>query len=83
MLDLGINSESISFEVALEALGQGRQPFMAAIEAEKEKAHPSEPYIKYCEMRLAALDELQDELRPTDTETIRQILDRTGIFFKA
>ncbi|UIX82633.1 hypothetical protein [Xylella fastidiosa] len=31
MLDLGINSGSISYEVALEVLGQSRQPFMQAI----------------------------------------------------
>lgn len=31
MLDLGINSSSISYEVALEVLGQSRQPFMQAI----------------------------------------------------
>ena len=35
MLDLGINSGSISYEVALEVLGQNRQPFMQAIHEER------------------------------------------------
>ena len=42
MLDLGINSSSISYEVALEVLGQSRQPFMQAIHEEKQKPAPSQ-----------------------------------------
>ncbi|WP_034350473.1 hypothetical protein [Herbaspirillum sp. GW103] len=70
----------VRYEVALEVLGQGRQPFMQAIHDEQQKAKPSQDFIRYCEMRLAALDELQDSLTPTDTETIQRILDADAAF---
>jgi len=76
MLDLGINSNSISYEVALEVLGQSRQPFMQAIHDEMQKPAPSQVFIRYCKSRLAALDEMQDELQPTDLGTIERILSR-------
>jgi len=76
MLDLGINSNSISYEVALEVLGQSRQPFMQAIHDEMQKSAPSQVFIRYCESRLAALDEMQDELQPTDLGTIERILTK-------
>jgi len=74
-VNLGINNDGIQYEVALEILGQERQPLMAAIRLEKEKAQPSAAFVRYCEMRLAALDELQTNLRSTDRDTIGQILD--------
>lgn len=76
MLDLGINSSSISYEVALEVLGQSRQPFMQAIHEEKQKPAPSQVFIRYCESRLAALDELQEGLQPSDLATIERILTK-------
>ena len=76
MLDLGINSKSISYEVALEVLGQSRQPFMQAIHDEMQKPAPSQVFIRYCESRLAALDEMQDGLQPTDLGTIERILTK-------
>lgn len=82
MLNLGINSGSISYEVALEVLGQSRQPFMQAIHDERQKPTPSLVFIRYCENRLAALDELQDDLQPTDLGTIERILNRGGDAFK-
>ncbi|MCD8459803.1 antitoxin (plasmid) [Xylella taiwanensis] len=84
MLDLGINSGSISYEVALEVLGQRRQPFMQAIYEEKQKPVPSQAFIRYCENRLAALDELQETLQPTDLTTIERIITKgeSDIAFK-
>jgi hypothetical protein len=82
-MDLGINTPSIKYEVALENLGQGRQPFMNAIREEKAKPRPSEAFIKYCEMRLAAIDEMLDELQPEDTDTIEKIINKSGEFFRA
>jgi hypothetical protein len=73
-IDLGINSDSISYEVALDVLGQSRQPFMTAIREEEAKATPSRPFVRYCEARLRAIDELQDELEPSDRDTIERIL---------
>lgn len=76
MLDLGINSSSISYEVALEILGQHRQPFMQAIYEERRKPTPSQAFIRYCQARLMALDELQDSLQPADLDTIERILTK-------
>jgi hypothetical protein len=67
--------DGIKYEVALEVLGQGRQPFMNAIIEENNKATPSQPLINYCKARLSAIDDLQDELAPSDMDTIRLILD--------
>lgn len=80
VLDLGINSDSIAFEVALEALGQSRQPFMQAIAQERTKPGASDAFIRYCEARLAAIDALQDELQPSDMDTVRRILTRDPLF---
>ena len=82
MLDLGINSESISYEVALEVLGQSRQPFMQAIHDERRKAAPSQALIGYCEPRLKAIDELQESLQPADRSTIERILSKTDPVFR-
>lgn len=67
--------KGIRYEVALEVLGQGRQPFLNAIVEERKKASPSEAFIQYCKMRLNAITELQENLRARDTETIDRILD--------
>lgn len=75
-IDLGINSDSIKYEVALEILGQARQPFMNAIHEEKAKATPCAALIRFYEARLRALDELQDALSPSDMNAIEQILDK-------
>ncbi len=82
MIDLGINSDSIKYEVALEVLGQDLQPLMEAIRIEKEKAKPSTAAITYFEMRMRAIDELQQELRPTDLDTINQIHDKNNRLFR-
>lgn len=79
---LGINSDSIKYEVALEILGQELQPFMEAIRQEKGKAEPSQAFIRYCEMRMAALGELQDSLRTTDRDTVEKILDAGNELFR-
>jgi hypothetical protein len=78
--DLGINSDSIAYEIALEALGQSRQPFMQAIARERAEPASSAAFIRYCEARLAAIDSLQDELAPTDRATVHRILGRDPVF---
>lgn len=62
------------YEVAIEILGGSRQPFMTQIIREKEKENPSQQMIKFCQMRLDAIDELQYELRSDDYDTIERIL---------
>lgn len=81
-IDLGINDASIKYEVALGALGGDLQPFLEAIRLEKEKAKPSAAAITYFEMRMRAIDELQQELRPADLDTINQILDPNNRLFR-
>lgn len=76
----GLNGESIAFEVALEALGQSRQPVMQAIALERAKPAPSAAFIRYCETRLAAIDTLQQDLHPSDLDTVRRILARDSLF---
>ena len=39
-------------------------------------------FIRYCESRLAALDELQETLQPTDLATIERILTKGEPAFK-
>jgi hypothetical protein len=39
--------------------------------------------IRYCEMRLAALDELQGSLRAEDADTVTQILDKNNRLFRS
>ncbi len=75
MQSLGINSESIDYEVALENLGQRLQPFIMALQHEREKAQPSAALIAYCEAQMAAISALQEDLRVNDHETIARILN--------
>ncbi|MFT3778262.1 MAG: antitoxin [Ottowia sp.] len=75
MRDLGINSGSIDYEVALEILGQSLQPFIMTIQREREKPHPSKALIAYCKARMAAIGDLQEDLRVNDRETIERILN--------
>lgn len=74
-LDLGINGDSINYEVALERLGQCLQPLMEQLRLERAKASPSQSYIDYGTAQLAAIDRLQCDLEPTDRELIMKILD--------
>ncbi|AIC11714.1 hypothetical protein D934_13785 (plasmid) [Xylella fastidiosa subsp. sandyi Ann-1] len=43
---------------------------------------PSQVFIRYCENRLAALDEIQETLQPTDLATIERILTKGDLVFK-
>ena len=79
---LGINNDSVQYEVALEILGQELQPLIRTIGEEKEKASPSAALIKYCEMRQAAINELQHSLRVEDRGTIERILDTEDSLFR-
>ena len=75
VLNLGINSDSINYEVALEALGQSRQPLMEQLRLERLKAQPCQAYLDYCEARLEAIDQLQAELETEDLDIIAKILN--------
>lgn len=76
ILNLGINNPGVTYEVALDVLGQRMQPFIMAIVEEKAKLNPSEALIAYCEARKTALSLMQDGLQPDDKATIAAILDK-------
>lgn len=66
-------AEGVAFEVAIENLGADRQRFQRAIAEENEKAEPSKLLIHYCNERLKLIGYMQDELRETDLDLIKQI----------
>ena len=75
MVDLGINSAGVSYEVALEVLGQKRQPIMHAMYGERAKPNPSAAYVGFCKNLLSAIDNLQMNLQPADAELINTIMN--------
>ncbi|MDR0378371.1 MAG: hypothetical protein LBI62_00200 [Candidatus Accumulibacter sp.] len=75
---------SVDYEVALEVLGQYKQPFVQAEFEEEQKEHPNQAFLDYCRASINALGELQDELHTTDTELIAKIIDpKNSKFFGA
>ncbi len=81
LANLGMNNDSINYEVALEVLGQKKQPFIRAIAEEMEKPNPSAELVAYCKARKHALSMLQDDLRLEDKATINAILDKENPLF--
>lgn len=77
-IELGVNSDSIKYEVAIEILGQELQPFVSALALEREKAEPSTALVAYYLARIEALRELQDALEVTDRDAIDSILDASN-----
>lgn len=80
MLTFDLNDAGIKYEVALEVLGQSRQPYMRAIQDEEQKPTPSTAFIAYCQSHLKAIGGLQDDLRSKDKDTIERILGKAFPF---
>lgn len=78
-----LDDAGINYEVALDILGQEKQPFVNTMWEERRKEKPSEALVAYCEARIAALDDLQESLRSGDTELISQILDKNNKLFRS
>lgn len=76
-----LNDMGTRFEVALEILGQSRQPFMHAIADESNKENPSESLISYCKSRLSTISRMQDELQPSEIDTANEILNQKSSLF--
>jgi hypothetical protein len=72
--NLGLNDESIKYEVALDVIGSKKQPFVQARYDEEKKENPSQILIDYYTNRLRALDDLREELDPNDKEIIYKLL---------
>ena len=79
MVNLGINSESVAFEVALEIIGQKRRPVMVMMYEEKAKANPSKAYIDFCKNLINAIDEFQESLKPADLDVIDMVVSGKGL----
>jgi hypothetical protein len=60
------NMPGIRLEVAMEILGQSKQPFIQAVLQEEAKQNPSKALLEYWRGRKALLSQLQQNLRVGD-----------------
>lgn len=70
------------YEVALEILGQSKQPLVSSLFNEKNKENPDTKMISFLEQKKAAIDDLMENLSPNDENLIKQILDPNSMLFR-
>ena len=70
----------LRYEVAIEKLGEALQPIFAAINAEKAKPEPSPSAVAYYEAKIDLISDLQDALRPEETDLVQRILHDEFVF---
>lgn len=70
------------FEVAIEILGQSKQPLVNEIDIEEDRENPDEKYLKFLYAREALVENLLDELEPSDEYLVKRILDKNDILRK-
>lgn len=75
------NMAGIRLEVAMELLGQMKQPFIQAMELEKGKEKPSTALLEYWRGRKALLSQLQQNLRGDDVAAIKLIASKSNLIF--
>lgn len=75
------NMRGIRMEVAIEILGQMKQPLIQAMELEKGKENPSAALLEYWRGRKALLSNLQQNLRIGDVRAIELIADKSNLIF--
>jgi epsilon_2 antitoxin len=63
------------YEVALEILGQSKQPLVSALFDEYNKENPDQKLITFLEQKKAAIDDLMEDLSPDDDYLIKLILN--------
>ena len=63
------------YEVALEILGQSKQPLVSALFDEYNKENPDQKLISFLEQKKAAIDDLMEDLSPDDDYLIKLILN--------
>ena len=73
-------SADVMYEVALDKLGQSLQPIYALINAEKDKPNPSPSALAYYDAKIDLIRDLQDNLRPEETDLIQNILNDDFVF---
>ena len=64
------------YEIALELLGQSKQPLVQMRYDEMKKENPNQDLLNFVQKRLNAINELMDELNPEDEYLILRILDK-------
>jgi uncharacterized membrane protein YkoI len=72
--NLGINNDSINYEVAFQSIGARVNRLVQAKYHEKQKSNPSQALIEYYSNRINALDELRENMEITDSELIESII---------
>lgn len=70
------------YEVALEILGQSKQPLVSSLFNERNKENPDKKMILFLEQKKAAIDDLMENLSPNDENLIKQILDPNSMLFR-
>lgn len=63
------------YEVALEILGQSKQPLVSALFNERNRENPDPKLIAFLKKKKEAIDDLMEELDPNDEYLIKLILN--------
>lgn len=66
---------SLGYTEAKQMLGQFTRPFIDAKEQEVAAPEPNQDYIRYCDDCIEALQKLQQNLQPEDTDIIARLTD--------
>ena len=73
-------TQAIMYEVAIKKLGQSIQLIYALINTEKAKPDPSPSAVAYYEAKIDLIRDLQDALRPEETDLVQRILHDEFVF---
>ena len=63
------------YEVALEILGQSKQPLVSGLFNERNRENPDPKLIAFLKKKKEAIDDLMEELDPDDEYLIKLILN--------
>ena len=72
---MGMGMGFFDYEVALEILGQSKQPLVSALFNEQNRENPDQKLIAFLEQKKAAIDDLMEELDPDDEYLIKLFLN--------
>lgn len=75
------NMPGIRMEVAIEMLGQMKQPLIQAMELESSKENPSSVLLEYWRGRKSLLTQFQRNIRVGDVDAIKLIADKSNLIF--
>lgn len=69
------DTSSFGYAEAKQTLGQFTRPFIDAKAEEAAEPEPNQKYIRYCDECISALQKLQQDLQPEDTDIIARLID--------